>query len=167
MKQDVLKQQEKTCPKCGRKLWLRDFYKDKETKTTHSYCKNCERKMKRVEYNRNRKKPDGIFMHQSYGRLMEHRGLSLRIHWSGNMLSILRREFPRTKNEELAEMLGVSSRTVIRKARELGIEKDVDFVRSVWNENRLMAQVASRKSEKSGFKKGHTPWNKGLRNKTI
>lgn len=151
----------KVCPKCGRKLWLRDFYKYSD-KVASSYCKDCVKIVSKERYMRTRKKPDGVFMHKSYGRLMEHQGASLRIYWNGNMLSILKRHFPYTRNEEVASMLGVSPRTVTRKARELGLEKDPDFLHSVWKENRLLAVVATKKSEKSGFKKGHTPWNKGV-----
>ena len=101
-------------------------------------------------------------MNTTYGRLMEHTGHSLRIHWNENMLSVLKRYYPNTKNEEVAEMLGISSRTVVRKATELGLRKDMDFMLSVWKENILMAKVASKRSEKSGYKKGHIPWNKGI-----
>ena len=156
-----VKPRKKVCPKCGRRLWLREFYKTK-TGIISSYCKECNRKMNREKYQRERKKPDGIFMNTTYGRLMEHTGHSLRIHWNENMLSVLKRYYPNTKNEEVAEMLGISSRTVVRKATELGLRKDMDFMLSVWKENILMAKVASKRSEKSGYKKGHIPWNKGI-----
>ena len=45
------------------------------------------------------------------GRLMEIDGRARRIYWSGDMLSLLRREFPTTINEELAGMLGISARS--------------------------------------------------------
>ena len=157
------KKRKKICPRCGRKLWLRDFYRNKVNGVLSSYCKECMKEVKNEEYAAKRKRPDGVFMHGTYGRLMEHDGLSTRIYWSSNMLSVLRRCFPNTKTEEVAEMLGVSRRTVVRKARELGLEKDSEFLQKVWGENRLLALVASKRSEKSGFKKGHTPWNKGMK----
>lgn len=152
----------KVCPKCGRKLWLRDFYKD-ATKSAYTYCKDCAKTASKERYSRTLKKPDGVFWHKSFGSLMNHQGKSLGIFWNGNMLSLLKRHFPYTRNEEMANMLGVSPRTVIRKARELGLKKDPGFLHSVWEENRLLAVVATKRSEKSGYKKGHTPWNKGIR----
>ena len=157
------KKRKKVCPQCGRNLWLRDFWKLKNG-TRYRICKECGRKEKNDEYARNRKKPDGVFYDAKQGRVMEHHGESKRIYWTGDMLSILRRYFADTKTEEVSGMLGVSHRTVIRKARELDLEKSPSFLRRVWDENRLLAHVSNRKSGNSGqIKKGHTPWNKGLK----
>lgn len=112
----------KPCPKCGQNLWLRDFYLKKDGSRS-TYCKCCSRQMKREEYARNRKKPDGIFFDQRMGRAVEHRGSSVRIHWSEPMLHYLRTHFATAKNEDIAIHLGVSLRTMIRKARELGLQK--------------------------------------------
>lgn len=79
------------------------------------------------------------------GRLMEIDGRARRIYWSGDMLSLLRREFPTTINEELAGMLGVSLRTIIRKARELGLTKDPKWLADVWNERRFWANAVAKK----------------------
>ena len=46
------------------------------------------------------------------------------------MLDDLRRLFARTKNEEVAVVCGVSVRTMIRKARELGLQKDPEWMRA-------------------------------------
>lgn len=90
------------------------------------------------------------------GRLMEIDGRARRIYWSGDMLSLLRREFPTTINEELAGMLGVSLRTMIRKARELGLTKDPKWLADVWNERRFWAHVMSKKKGYPGcFKPGN------------
>ena len=157
------RKRKKVCPQCGRNLWLRDFYKLANGQRWGA-CKECQRKQKSDWYNANRKKPDGVFYDAKQGRAMEHHGASKRIYWTGDMLSILRRYFANTKTEEVAEMLGVSHRTVVRKARELGLEKDPSFLRQVWDEHRLLAHVSNKKNGNSGqIKKGHTPWNKGLR----
>ena len=87
----------RVCPHCGRKLWMRE------------------------QYRKHRKVADGTFMHRTLGRLVEHKGYSTRIFWNGNMLSIMRRHYHNTLNRELAEMLGVSERSVTRKAREMGL----------------------------------------------
>jgi DNA-binding Lrp family transcriptional regulator len=44
------------------------------------------------------------------------------------MLSELKRYFPNSPNREVAELLGVSERTMIRKARELGLVKEKKYI---------------------------------------
>lgn len=101
------------------------------------------------------RKKDGLYHDPDTGRVMEHQGYATRIHWNGNMISFLRRHFATTLNEEMADCLGVSMRTMIRKARELGLEKDPEWLRKVWEERRMMAHVISkRKGYPGGFKKG-------------
>lgn len=102
-----------------------------------------------------KKKPEGACYHPSYGRIMEHHGYVVRIFWNANMLEYLRRHYPTTLNEELAEILGVSSRTMIRKARELGLEKNPEWLAAVWEERRRLAHAANKKKgNPGGFKKG-------------
>ena len=71
------------------------------------------------------------------------------------MIDYLRRHYPTTLNEELAGCLGVSQRTMIRKARELGLEKDPEWLRDVWDERRKLAHIIiKRKGYPGGFVKG-------------
>lgn len=71
------------------------------------------------------------------------------------MIGMLRRDYPTTFNEELAGAIGVSVRTMIRKARELGLEKDRKWLSDVWDERRKFAIMASRRKGYPGaFKKG-------------
>ena len=157
------KKRKKTCPHCGRNLWLRDFWKLKSGER-YRLCIECGRKEKNEEYARNHKVPDGTFYHKSFGRIMEHKGCSTRIFWNKDMLDILKTHYPNTKNEEVAEMCGVSPRTMIRKARELGLQKDKDFVQGVWEENRKLMVLTNKVRRNSGMiQKGHIPWNKGLK----
>lgn len=101
------------------------------------------------------RKPDRIYFDPKTGRSMEHKGYATRIHWSTAMLDYLRRHFPTTLNEELAGCLGVSPRTLIRKARELGLEKDPQWLSQIWEERRRMAHaIANRKGNPGCFKKG-------------
>lgn len=51
------------------------------------------------------------------------------------MISELKRYFPTTKNKELAELIGVSERTIVRKARELGLEKDAEWQKNMSRNN--------------------------------
>ena len=101
------------------------------------------------------RKPDGVFYDPQQQRLMEHRGYSKRIYWTKDMLDYLRHHFATTLNEELAGCIGVSKRTLIRKARELGLRKDTEWLTDVWNEHRKVARVVSKQmGHPGGFKKG-------------
>lgn len=166
MKIETKKPRKKVCPKCGRKLWLRDFYRRKNGYLSYS-CKECERASKNEEYRRNRKVPDGQKIDPKTGRIIEHKGARSSIYWTGNMLSLLKRHFSNTKNEEMAEMLGVSPRTVIRKARELRLEKNPVWLKGVQREHGILGHCVSKKmGYPGGFAKGHTPWNKKQINNT-
>lgn len=73
------------------------------------------------------------------------------------MIDDLRRLFPKTKNEDLAEYIGVSQRTLVRKARELRLEKDSVWMAVIRETNRRLADFeARRKGYPGGFVKGHT-----------
>lgn len=101
------------------------------------------------------KKEDGIFRDPETGRVWEHRGYSMRFHWSAAMVDYLRRNFATTRNEELAGCLGMSKRAINRKAAELGLRKDPRWLRRLWCENVRMARAAARASGNTGrFKKG-------------
>lgn len=57
---------------------------------------------------------------------------------------------------------------MIRKARELGLQKNKDFVLQVWEENRKLAQLVNKVQGNDGqIKKGHIPWNKELKLKEV
>ena len=145
------KRRKKVCPHCGRKLWLRDFYKLKSGAYA-SWCNDCQRANKRDWYNRTRKMSDGLRYDSATGRTIEKEGIARRIHWNGQMLSDLHRLFPTWKNQELAEYIGVSVRTLIRKARELGLQKDRKWLLGIWNKHRALARFeARRKGYPGGF----------------
>lgn len=145
----------KVCTKCKRKLWMRDFYKHKSYYS--SKCKDCTKEEMRMEYAEKKKVPDKKFYDESKGLYMEHKGYSTRISWSGNMLCILKRHYATTFNEELAELIGVSPRTLVRKARELGISKDPDWMKEVCRTNARYGAVVSKKNRK--LKKNNELWN--------
>ena len=48
--------------------------------------------------------------------------------WTEQMLKLLKDYFPTMTNYSLAKLIGVSHRTMIRKAREMGLEKADDFM---------------------------------------
>jgi hypothetical protein len=50
------------------------------------------------------------------------------INWTPVMIQKLKIEFPVRFNKELAKELGVGWRSLVRKAREMGVEKEPDFL---------------------------------------
>lgn len=124
------------CSTCGRELPEESFYPSDKYR-----CKECHRKQKRESYNRCH--PER-FVNEK-GKLMQRQGKRPVIYWNGNMISILTKYFPNTTNTELVELLGVSERTIIRKARELGICKSKEFISRVSREHSLMGCVAKKR----------------------
>ena len=106
-----------------------------------------------------KKVPDGKRYHPSYGRIMEHQGYATRIFWNKDMLDYLRQHYATTLNEELAGCLGVSQRTMIRKARELGLEKKPGFLDERRRDISALAAESLKKSENVS-----TRFRKGVRN---
>lgn len=109
-----------------------------------------ELELKRAKWRQSYRKyhpvqPPRTFWHQKFGRLVTREGTATRIFWNKDMLDYLRRHFPTTFNEELAGCIGVSVRTLIRKARELGLQKDPVWLSSVWEERRKWAHIESRR----------------------
>lgn len=157
----------KICGQCGKEKPASEYY----IHHTGEYegmlfrcCKECERAQKRAYYRRLH--PDGLRYDMTRGRVMRKKDGVVTIGWSGSMLAELRRLFPVTKNEEIAGVLGVSVRTMIRKARELGLKKDDGWLSGVWDDNRKMAQMMSRAlGYPGGYKPGRpdtgTEWRKG------
>lgn len=150
----MVKRRKKICPKCGRKLWLRDFYKTANGWVS-SACKECTRQEKRDEYARNRKVPNRLYQDPVTGRLMEHKDYSTKINWSPYMIERLTNKYATTKNEDLAIDLNVSPRTVIRKARELGLEKDRGWMQAHARKNCQTMRILNKCCGNSGqIKKG-------------
>lgn len=148
------KYRKKVCTKCGRRLWLQEFYRMSNGWLSGA-CKECCRKEKNEWYANNRKVPDRMY-HDERGRLLEHKGCSTRLFWSAPMEEKLRRLFPTTKNDDLAIEFDMSARTIVRKARELGLEKDREWMLEHKRQNcRLMRVINLCHRGNSGqFKKG-------------
>lgn len=60
------------------------------------------------------------------------------------MLSFLRRLYPTTKNQELASLFGISLRTLNRKAAELELKKDDEWMKKMSGFNCFLATVKNR-----------------------
>ena len=59
--------------------------------------------------------------------LPKKRKQGIKINWSPEMIQELTQRFPYEFNKDIASLLGISWRSVVRKARELGLEKSPDF----------------------------------------
>lgn len=126
----------RTCKKCGRTLPPAEFPWQRHT------CRSCCLSYKREEYRRNRAVPEGVYRHPRTGQLIEHRANVTHIYWSSSMLRHLRASYATTTNADLAIDLGVSPRTVIRKARQLGLVKSPEWLTGTWGEQcRVMRAI--------------------------
>ena len=78
------------------------------------------------------------------------------ITWTPQMLTMLRTLFPITFDTSLALCLRVSKRSLIRKARELGLEKEPGFLEKRRDEIRARQSAALKRSPnvRTRFKKG-------------
>lgn len=109
-----------------------------------------------------------------YAKIYRLKGVDMRqalsIEWTPDMLRILKMKFAKTFNAELADQLRVSPRTLIRKARELQLVKEPDFLekrrstiskmaRAAQPEKRTPAQIEQvlKAGINSRFAKGHKP----------
>lgn len=100
-------------------------------------------------------KPSRTFYSPKMGRVVTRDHYATRIFWNKDMLDFLKDNFATMLNEELAGCLGVSKRTMIRKARKLGLRKDTAWLSAIYDERRMMAHAVSKKLGYPGsFQKG-------------
>ncbi len=109
----------------------------------------------------------------------------LKTNWSNEMIEKLKIEFPNRFSRDIGKEMGISIRTVIRKARELKLEKIENFLDQNRSEITRLAQENKPPNPMKGvkgfvvpggvkhqFKKGHIPMNnpeksRNTRNETI
>ncbi len=90
--------------------------------------------------------------------------------WTPEMLQLLTERFPNTFNKDIAAELNVSWRSVVRKARELGLEKENGFLDTYREEMvKRIAKVRKHNPKQQGkgftipnsepyrYTKGHVP----------
>lgn len=129
----------KTCRVCGCSKPREEFLKERNV------CISCKSEYyRRIHRNRRPDRSDGVRYSKAAQRIVEYRNGYQRKYWSPSMLSDLRRLYPVTKNEELASLFGISLRTLNRKAAELGLKKDAEWMRKVSSFNRFLAAVKRR-----------------------
>ena len=130
----------KTCTSCQRTLPFHDFYQYK--KGYSSRCKECICRDRREAYH---KQNPEIFQNNKC-QWMKRQGKRAAIYWTGNMLSLLKRHFPNTRNAELVELIGVSERSIARKAKQLGLEKSKSFISRVATENSILSLTSKQRN---------------------
>lgn len=156
----------KRCPRCGKTKWKYEFYKFHSTRAHgalvySTYCRECEAEISIERYQPRKESTrlcrDGRIRHIKPlgGERGKPHGCSAALAWSQAKLETMRREFPTTTNEDLAIDLGVSQRTLIRKARELGLEKDPNWLREKALEGCRKMQLINKSCRNTGmFKRG-------------
>ena len=91
----------------------------------------------------------------TFPKVPRQRARRVKIEWDPGMLQQIRERFPVEFTRALAASLGIGHRTAIRKARELGIEKEPGFLATRKAEIQGMAAEACRKAYNPGrWKKG-------------
>lgn len=83
-----------------------------------------------------------------------------RRYWTEQEIETLRAEYPHVRTAKLAEKLDRDERSVWNKALELGVKKTAEYFASP-DSSRL--RQGDGLGEKSRFRKGMTPWNKGVK----
>ena len=87
----------------------------------------------------------------------KHKRDSRKKNWTPDMIRTLTESFPVSYNKVLAAQLGVSWRTLVRKARELGLEKEPFFLENRRNEITKLATKAHPPHPHKGDKGWHVP----------
>lgn len=121
-------------------LPIDSYYPSELKRNRKPRCKECHKAYKNSI---RRKREDGVQLQN--GRYVVCNKQSTSILWTGNMLSDLKRHYATTKNKELADLLGVSIRTINRKAKELGLEKDKAWMIEVAYDNGIYGKVLKNK----------------------
>ena len=123
------------CCICNKDLPEESFYPSELRGHRKARCKECHKARKRKLNKLN----DGIV--PMGNRLIIRKDGISRIYWSGNMISELKRYFPTTKNTELADYFGVSPRTINRKAAELGLVKNKQYISEISTEKGIQGYI--------------------------
>lgn len=90
------------------------------------------------------------------GRAYVWTGRKWKIHWTADMISYMKRKYPTTKNDIMAEALGINKRTIIFKAREMGLYKDPTILNGWRRQSLVIAHVMYRaKGSPNRFKPGN------------
>lgn len=129
----------KTCRVCGHTKPKEDFVEGRKV------CLSCFSEYGRQQ--RRRRAPDrsdGVRYSKAAQCIVEYRNGIQRKYWNSQMIADFRKLFPVTTNEELASLFCVSKRTINRKATELGLRKNEEWMRKMSRHNLFFASVKNR-----------------------
>lgn len=76
--------------------------------------------------------------------------------WKSDQIAILVKLYPETVTSQLARQIGTTTQSVYAKASSLGLKKSPEFLASP-----LSGRLGRKNGERTRFKKGIVPWNKG------
>lgn len=127
------------CVKCNKDLPIESFYPSEFRGNRKPRCKECHKAMKK-----SRAKLKGDIVKIDDRLYISKRGF-FAIYWTPNMISILKRHYPNSPNSEVCEMLCVSERTLLRKAKELGLKKCKEYINNNVKIRSLLGNIKWRK----------------------
>lgn len=130
------------CCICNQDLPEELFYPSEFRGNRRPRCKECHKAKKKSRATLN-----GEIVKVDDRLYVSKRGF-YGIYWTPNMISILKRYYPNSPNREVCEMLGVSERTMSRKAKELGLSKSKEYINSNAKIKSLMGVLAVRRNKK-------------------
>lgn len=129
----------KTCRVCGCTKPKEDFVEGRKV------CLSCFSEYNKQLYRkRHADRSDGVRYSKEARQIVEYRNGLQRKYWNPQMIADFRKLFPVTTNEELASLFCVSKRTINRKATELGLRKDTEWMRKMSRHNLFFASVKNR-----------------------
>ena len=117
----------KICSSCGEAKWrVKDFYA-----SSGNVCKECRKKQVNEWYADHRQCQLGVAYSRKLDRVVVNNGVKYSYYWSEAMLKDLKRLYPRTRNADLKIIFNMGERSIVRKARELGLEKDPEWMHAL------------------------------------
>lgn len=129
----------KTCRICGCTKPKEDFVEGRKV------CLSCFSEYNKQLYRkRHADRSDGVRYSKEARQIVEYRNGIQWKYWNPQMIADFRKLFPVTTNEELASLFCVSKRTINRKATELGLRKNEEWMRKMSRHNLFFASVKNR-----------------------
>lgn len=110
-----------------------------------SYCKQCQSVYKRNLYLKHKQERIGVYFSAKRKRLVQYDGTGKsKIYWSPQMRADMIKFFPNTCNYDLCQMFMISERSLLRKARELGLKKDKKYLNRIAKESGMLGYIKSK-----------------------
>ena len=147
---------DKICKKCKRALPQTEYYTSAHG-WNYVVCKDCCRAYGREQYARKHKSPYKYYYDTKKGCMVDNTGCRPKTYWSKDMLDILKKYYPVTPTQEVADMIGVHRRMCQRKAKELGFTKDPEYLRHSLSERQKIGRFRQKLNRaKTTYQKNET-----------